>query len=86
MYIGQKLMLVPTIYGGFGNELRDPHPCRVVYINEAHRYYVVEFDYFGRKFREAFHMAPPKAPEPEADSRGFHRAHGPVFGRMRPRW
>lgn len=45
MYIGQKLMLVPTIYGGFGDELREPHPCRVVYINWAHRYYVVEFDF-----------------------------------------
>ena len=86
MYIGQKLMRKPTITGSFGEELREPHPCRVVYINEAHRYYVVEFDYNGRKFREAFHMAPPKAPEPEADSRGYHRAHGPVFGRIRPRW
>ena len=86
MYIGQKLMRNPTITGSFGDELREPHPCRVVYINWAHRYYVVEFDYNGRKFREAFHMEQPKAPEPEADSRGFHRAHGPVFGRMRPRW
>lgn len=86
MYIGQKLMLVPTIYGGFGDELREPHPCRVVYINQAHRYYVVEFDYNGRKFREAFHMEPPKAPEPEAKSRGFHRKHGPTYGIPRMRW
>ena len=35
-------MLVPTIAGGFGDELRKPHPCRVVYINEAHRYDDVE--------------------------------------------
>ena len=86
MYIGQKLMRNPTITGIFGDELREPRECRVVYINEAHRYYVVEFDYFGRKFREGYPMEQPKAPEPEADSRGFHRAHGPVFGRMRPRW
>ena len=86
MYIGQKLMLVPTIYGGFGDELREPHPCRVVYINWAHRYYVVEFDYNGRKFREAFHMAPPKAPAPEVESKGFHRKHGPTYGIPRMRW
>lgn len=79
-------MLVPTITGGFGDELREPHPCRVVYINEAHRYYVVEFDYFGRKFREGYPMEPPKAPEREAESKGFHRKHGPTYGIPRIRW
>ena len=79
-------MLVPTITGGFGDELREPHPCRVVYINEAHRYYVVEFDYFGRKFREGYPMEQPKAPEPEAESKGFHRKHGPTYGIPRIRW
>ena len=77
-------MLVPTITGGFGDELREPHPCRVVYINEAHRYYVVEFDYFGQKFREGYPMEPPKAPEQDAPQARFGRTI-PIFGRKRPR-
>lgn len=83
MYIGQKLMLVPTIAGGFGDELRKPHPCRVVYINEAHRYYVVEFDYFGRKFREGYPMDPPHSNEPDSPKARFGHT-SPVFGRKRP--
>ena len=77
-------MLVPTITGGFGDELREPHACRVVYINEAHRYYVVEFDYFGRKFREGYPMDPPKAPDQDAPQARFGRT-SPIFGRKRPR-
>lgn len=76
-------MLVPTIYGGFVGDLRTPHPCRVVYINEAHRYYVVEFDYNGRKFREAFHMQPPPSNEPDAPQARFGHT-SPIFGRKRP--
>ena len=39
--VGDRLMEKP--YFGIDN-LTDPIPCTVVYVNEAHGYYTVQFD------------------------------------------
>ena len=86
MKLNDVLYLRPTIPGGFGDEKHPKQPARVIYINEAHGYFVAEFT--GprvRTFREAFPMpveqrkARELPPVPDRSKR-----HGPQFGRKRP--
>lgn len=49
--VGDKLMRVATC-GNFGCDDNSPKPCIVVYVNEPHSYYIVEFIDMG--FRESY--------------------------------
>ena len=40
-HVGERLMRKP--YFGI-DDLKEPIPCTVVYVNEAHGYYTVQFD------------------------------------------
>lgn len=54
--IGTKLKLIPHVLVDYlGRAINKPLPCEVVYINEAHRFFTVEFNPpTGGKFRESF--------------------------------
>lgn len=57
MQVGDELRRVPTIDStvGFGGSL-EPQLCRVVAVNAAHAFYVVEFtSEMGRSWRETFY-------------------------------
>ena len=61
MKVGDKLRLCPHEYQ---EDPRNPNPgrwlpCTVTYIHPEHRFYQVEFECPGGKFRESF-LFPPK--------------------------
>ena len=55
-YIGQELRMIPNVYVDKNGYLllEKDYPCKVVYINRAHRYFTVEFEFPGGKIRESF--------------------------------
>ena len=56
MRIGDRLRIKPTFdcEGGMGDRKPAPTDCTVIFVNEAHALYVVEFD--GLRFRETFYL------------------------------
>ena len=54
--IGQTLKLTPFIMVDyFGRAINRPIPCKVVYINEPHKFFTVEFRFpSGGHYRESF--------------------------------
>lgn len=53
--VGDKLRRCPSVnVDFFGRALREPMPCEVVYIHPARRYYIAQFEFQGRAFRESF--------------------------------
>ena len=86
MKLNDVIYLQPTIPGGFGDERHEPQPARVIYINEAHGYFVAEFTGpRGRTFREGFPLPVEQRKErkmPPVPDRA--KRHGPQFGRKRP--
>lgn len=86
MNLNDVISLQPTIHGSFGDEKHPKQPGIVIYINEAHGYFVAEFTGpRDRTFREAFHL-----PVEQRNVRGLPpvpdraKRHGPQFGRKRP--
>lgn len=58
MYIGEPFSWTPAAFegaSGLGSfeKLRTVHG-RIIYINDAHRYFTAEADINGKKFRESF--------------------------------
>ena len=53
--VGEPITWKPTCFfdGLFPGAVKNLNG-RVIYVNEAHRYYVAEADCFGRPLREAF--------------------------------
>ena len=86
MNLNDVLYLRPTIPGGFGDERHPKQPARVIYINEAHGYFVAEFrGPGGQTFREGFPLPVDQRPDrtmPPIPDRS--KRHGPTFGRKRP--
>ena len=56
MKIGDTVLASPTYYSNSGLERVIPQEAKVVYINEEHHYYTLEFTVHGYKFRESFKM------------------------------
>lgn len=57
MKIGDKLYLTPHLdTSALKMERNDPQPCRVIAINERHRHFTVEFEFYAGKFSEAYGM------------------------------
>lgn len=93
MKLNDMLFLVPSISCGYDDEKHErrkpqkPQPARVIYINEAHRYFVAEFwGPGGQTFREGFPLPvdqrQERIPSPAPDR---SKRHGPQFGRKRPK-
>lgn len=55
-YVGQELRMPPNVHvDRLGHLMLEKDcPCKIVYINRPHRFFTVEFEFFGRKFRESF--------------------------------
>lgn len=57
MRVGDRLSLVPTIETSSRvNEKMGAKPCTVIAVNEQHRHFTVEFDFFGHPLRETYKM------------------------------
>lgn len=53
--IGDRLQRCPSVNVDFlGRALHEPMPCKVVYIHPTRRYYIAQFEFQGRTFRESF--------------------------------
>ena len=54
--LGMSLKLTPFIMIDiFGRAVNKPIPCKVVYINEPHKYFTVEFKFpSGGHYKESF--------------------------------
>lgn len=54
--IGAELRLIPFVsVDYYGRAMPNPVPCKVVYINEQHKFYTVEFRFpNGYRCRESF--------------------------------
>ena len=58
MKLGGTVLASPTYYSNSGLERVIPQEAKVVYVNEAHCYYTMEFTVNGHKFRESFKYIP----------------------------
>ena len=56
--LGAKLNLTPTAAVDFyGKTLTKPLPCKVIYINQRHGFFTVEFAFpNGNKYKESFKL------------------------------
>jgi len=53
--VGDRLQRCPSVnVDSFGRPLHEPLPCKVVYIHPARHYYIAQFEFQGRTFRESF--------------------------------
>lgn len=54
---GDRLRMEPTIYtSSWVNEKMGAKTCTVIAVNEQHRHFTVEFDFFGHPLRETYKM------------------------------
>lgn len=58
-YVGQELRMKPNVHvDHLGHlSLEKDYPCKVISVNEKHRYFRVEFDFPGGKIRESYKYA-----------------------------
>ena len=54
--VGTQFKLIPFVSVDYlGRDLKKPMPCTVIYVNEQHRFYTVEFTFpNGDKYKESF--------------------------------